>query len=121
LPELLGTLAAAGLKVEHRTDGAPRPLPSAVDLAAYRIVQEALTNAHKHGRGAAARLLLAYTPDGLDIEVVNAAGPPAGGTGRGLIGLRERVSSVGGTVRTGPDAGGTFTVGARLPLVKDPA
>ncbi|MEU4242507.1 histidine kinase [Actinoplanes sp. NPDC026619] len=121
LPQLLDSLAAAGLRVDYRSEGEPRPLPSAVDLAAYRIVQEALTNAHKHGSGDAARLHVAYTADALEVRVVNAVGPAASGTGHGLIGLRERVSSVGGTVRTGPDAGGTFTVDACLPSVREPA
>ncbi|GAA2582713.1 hypothetical protein GCM10010435_70580 [Winogradskya consettensis] len=124
LPHLLESFTAAGLHVERRHDGEPRPLPSAMDLAAYRIIQEALTNAHKHGSTATARLLLAYSPQGLAIEVVNASGAtraPVSGTGHGLIGLRERVSSIGGTVRAGPDPGGTFTVDAHLPFPKDTA
>lgn len=118
LASLLDSLAAAGLRVEHRQQGEARSLPSAVDLAAYRIVQESLTNAHKHGSEPAARLRLDYTPSGLRIEVENAAARPvadADGTGHGLIGLRERVSSVGGKVRIG-GADGQFTVRAFLPL-----
>ncbi|BCY10807.1 sensor histidine kinase [Actinoplanes sp. L3-i22] len=124
LPQLLESFAAAGLRVEQRQDGAARPLPSAVDLAAYRIVQEALTNAHKHGSSATAGLLIAYGGKGLGLEVRNPAGPGRGaatGTGHGLIGLRERVSSVGGTVRAGPDPGGTFTVDAFLPIPEESA
>jgi signal transduction histidine kinase len=130
LASMLDSLAAVGLRVEHRQEGEARPLPSAVDLAAYRIVQESLTNAHKHGSEPAARLRLDYTPAGLGIMVENAAGrriPDAAGrrvaesagSGRGLIGLRERVSSVGGTVRTGRDDDGRFTVHAFLPAALD--
>ncbi|WP_078877674.1 histidine kinase [Streptomyces sp. 150FB] len=118
LASMLDSLTAVGLRVEHRQEGEARPLPSAVDLAAYRIVQESLTNAHKHGSEPAARLRLDYTPAGLGIVVENAAGrrvPDADGTGHGLIGLRERVSSVGGTVRTGRGDDGRFTVRAFLP------
>ncbi|MFF5303199.1 sensor histidine kinase [Streptomyces sp. NPDC013161] len=121
LTAMLDSLAAVGLRVEHRQEGEARPLPSAVDLAAYRIVQESLTNAHKHGSEPAARLLLDYTPAGLGIMVENAAGrpvPDADGCGHGLIGLRERVSSVGGRVRTGRDDG-RFTVDAFLPAALD--
>jgi signal transduction histidine kinase len=122
LAHLLDSLAAAGLRVEHRQDGEARELPSAVDLAAYRIVQESLTNAHKHGSEPVARLRLDYTPAGLGIVVGNAAArkiPDADGTGHGLIGLRERVSSVGGTVRTGRGDDGQFTVHAFLPAALD--
>lgn len=121
LASMLDSLAAVGLRVEHRQEGEARPLPSAVDLAAYRIVQESLTNAHKHGSEPAARLRLDYTRAGLGITVENAAGrriPDADGSGHGLIGLRERVSSVGGTVRTGRDDG-RFTVHAFLPAALD--
>ncbi|WOX16354.1 sensor histidine kinase [Streptomyces sp. N50] len=121
LAAMLDSLAAVGLRVEHRQEGEARPLPSAVDLAAYRIVQESLTNAHKHGSEPAARLRLDYTPAGLGITVENAAGrpvPDAAGCGHGLIGLRERVSSVGGRVRTGRDDG-RFTVDAFLPAALD--
>lgn len=121
LPGLLDALAAAGLRVEHRQDGVARPLPAAVDLAAFRIVQESLTNAHKHGSQACARLRLAYAPQGLDIVVDNpvndtaSTGDPGDGTGNGLTGMRERASAVGGTVRVGPDGAGGFTVRAFLP------
>ena len=122
LTALLAALATAGLRVEHRQDGEARDLPAAVDLAAYRIVQESLTNAHKHGSDSAARLRLEYTPAGLGISVANAcAAGPATGSGHGLIGLRERVSSVGGTVRTGRGDDGCFTVEAFLPAALLPA
>ncbi|MFJ9631646.1 sensor histidine kinase [Streptomyces sp. NPDC101175] len=121
LASMLASLAAAGLRVDHRQEGETRPLPSVVDLAAYRIVQESLTNAHKHGSEPLARLRLGYTPAGLKILVENAADHPAqdaDGRGHGLIGLRERVSSVGGSVHTGR-ADGRFTVTAFLPAAPD--
>ena len=91
-------------------------MPAAVDLAAYRIVQESLTNAQKHGTDPAARLLLAYTPDGLQILISNSAASGNGGdgSGHGLVGMRERAISVGGTLQTGRDDG-RFVVQAFLP------
>jgi signal transduction histidine kinase len=115
---LLDAVAAAGLRVAHHQDGDARPLPSAVDLAAYRIVQESLTNAQKHAGDPTARLRLSYTRGGLTIAVENRvdpgsdAGPRAG---HGLTGMRERAASVGGTLDAGPDAGGRFAVHAFLP------
>jgi signal transduction histidine kinase len=112
---LLDSLGGAGLRVEHHQEGDARELPSAVDLAAYRIVQESLTNAQKHGGDGAARLRLAYTPAGLEIEVANVAGPDTGeGGGHGLVGMRERASAVGGTLRAGR-VDGRFVVTAFLP------
>ena len=115
LAGLLDSLGGSGLRVEHRQEGDARDLPAAVDLAAYRIVQESLTNAHKHGSEGAARLLVAYTGPGLEIAVSNAA-PDAGleGNGHGLLGMRERVASVGGTLRT-ERKDGRFVVTAFLP------
>ena len=117
---LLDSAAAASLRVAHRQEGESRALPSAVDLAAYRIVQESLTNARKHGRGPLAHLRLSYAPDGLTIAVDNQLEPGSAAgqgprTGHGLTGMRERAASVGGTLDTGPDAGGRFTVRAFLP------
>ncbi|GLY94097.1 histidine kinase [Actinoplanes sp. NBRC 103695] len=114
---LLDSVAAAGLRVEHQQEGEARSLPSAVDLAAYRIVQESLTNARKHGRDPNAQVRLTYTPDGLVITVENRAGPSPTGTrtGHGLTGMRERAASVGGTLAAGPDASGRFAVRAVLP------
>ena len=118
LAGLLDSVAAAGLQVAHHQNGDARPLPSAVDLAAYRIVQESLTNARKHGRHPTAHLRLSYTRDGLMIAVENRVGPGfAAGprTGHGLTGMRERAASVGGTLAAGPDASGRFAVHAFLP------
>ncbi|WP_228447276.1 helix-turn-helix transcriptional regulator [Streptomyces paludis] len=101
LGQLLESFTSAGLAIRQRTAGRPRPLPPATDPAAYRIIQEGLTNAHKHGRDHEVRLLPAYGPGALDITVRNAmrAGPaPAGGTGLGLglTGMRERARATGG-------------------------
>jgi signal transduction histidine kinase len=123
LPQLLESLAAVGLHVESRQDGNARSLPSAVDLAAYRVVQEALTNAHKHGSSATARLCLAYPPEGLRILIENAVERHRtypGGTGHGLVGLRERVTSIGGTVHAAHEKNGLFTVDAFLPVPREP-
>jgi len=120
LAGLLDSVAAAGLQVTHHQDGDARPLPSAVDLAAYRIVQESLTNARKHGGDPVAHLRLSYTRTGLTIAVQNRVRPglaasPGTRTGHGLNGMRERAASVGGTLNAGPDASGRFAVHAFLP------
>ena len=114
LSGLLDSLAAAGLHVEHRQEGSARELSAAVDLAAYRIVQESLTNAQKHGDDPAVRLLLAYTPEGLRILISNSAASDDDGEGHGLVGMRERASAVGGTLQTG-HTDGRFVVRAFLP------
>ncbi len=115
LTELLDSMAAAGLRVEHRQDGAARVLPSSVDLAAFRIIQESLTNAQKHG-GDTARLQLRYTADGVTVEVHNPInGVSPAGSGHGIVGMRERAAAVGGTLRIGPGPDGHFTVHAELP------
>ncbi|MEJ3749219.1 histidine kinase [Actinomycetes bacterium KLBMP 9797] len=118
LGQLLESFTAAGLGVQQRVLGEPRPLPVATDLAAYRIIQEGLTNAHKHGNASGARLLLAYRADALDITIHNAvrAGLPAAGTGHGITGMRERALAAGGTLDAGPAPGGTFRLHSRLPL-----
>lgn len=115
---LLDSVAATGLQVAHQQDGEPRPLPSAVDLAAYRIVQESLTNVRKHGGEPTAHLRLSYTPTGLTIAVNNRTRPttsPHPNPGHGLTGMRERATSVGGTLDAGPDTNGHFAVRAFLP------
>lgn len=119
LDDLLRTFQTGGLRVEHTREGAARHLPASVDHAAYRILQEALTNAHKHGAGGIVRLRVAYTGQNLDLSVENPQppqpSPPSGGTGYGLIGVRERAAAVGGTVTVGADGTGTFRVNAQLP------
>ncbi len=127
LDALVRSFAAAGLHIDSASSGAPRELPAAVDLTAYRLVQEALTNAHKHG-GDRARLTLAYGPRHLAVEICNglpprSAEPPAdtAGTGRGLLGMRERVLAVGGRLDAGPVPGDGFRVRALLPApLSDP-
>ncbi|MFC7532458.1 sensor histidine kinase [Actinoplanes sp. GCM10030250] len=118
LPDLLTGLAAAGFPVEFRQVGDPGELPAVADLAAYRIAQEALTNAYKHG-GGTARLTVRHTPAAVEIEVVNTLPPgaSASGTGYGLLGMRERAASAGGTLTTGL-AGAGFRVHAVLPAGK---
>ena len=114
LPELVETMRSAGLDVRWTRSGAPRPLAPAVSLASYRIVQEALTNAAKHGAGLA-ELATDWRDDGLDIRVTNplAAGRGDGG-GQGLIGMRERALVNGGRL-TALDADEQFVVEAWLP------
>jgi signal transduction histidine kinase len=97
--------------------GAPVPLDPGVELAAYRIVQEALTNARRHAPGAAVDVELRYEADGLRLRIRdNGPGPPAGPVGHGLTGMRERAGAVGGTLRTGTSAIGGFLIEAILPV-----
>jgi signal transduction histidine kinase len=103
--QLVERLIAAGMSVQVSVLGRPRPLPAATDLAAYRVVQEALTNAQKHGVGAYARVSLDWTPETLRIEVVNPVGAGRWATtagGHGLLGMRERVSALGGRLAIDP-------------------
>ena len=100
----------------HR--GTPAQPPPGIDLAAYRIIQEALTNALKHGNGTA-NLSLHYRPDEIEIEAVNQrrdGDPKTDGSGRGLVGMRERAALYGGSLDAGPTANGGYRVAARLPL-----
>ncbi|MGP4086078.1 sensor histidine kinase [Streptomyces sp. KR55] len=120
----LGTLLAhheaAGLTITVDTAGARRPLGGPADQAAYRILQEALTNAARHGTGHRARIQFTYTKAGVDITVTNPRsarhvnGSPRPGGGHGLIGMRERVTLLGGSLEAG-HRDGTFRVHARIP------
>ena len=115
-----------GLAVELVVEGDVAAAPVGVDLSAYRIVQEALTNTLKHGGdGVHARVLLRYGDDAIDVEVTDDGRGPSSGTdgtaGRGLIGMRERVAFLGGDLRTGARPGGGFLVRARMPVVADGA
>jgi signal transduction histidine kinase len=133
LPRLLDSFGAAGLRVESVIAGQRRSLPAAVDVAAYRVVQEALTNVHKHGGGACARLSLDFAADELHITIANVGGAGPGetcgeagdvgggsvepGTGHGIMGMRERAMSVGGWIAAGRLDGGPFRLEASLPLL----
>ncbi|MGA5369868.1 sensor histidine kinase [Streptomyces griseoincarnatus] len=123
LPDLLESFRRAGLEVSVREEGAARALPPGVDLTAYRIVQEALTNVTKHAAGRGARVGLDWGGGRLTVTVSDdggaAAGPPALSDrppGYGLIGMRERAVAVGGELTAGPRPEGGFLVTARLPL-----
>jgi signal transduction histidine kinase len=105
----------AGLEVDVVVNGARRPLGPAVDQAAYRILQESLTNALRHGSGST-KVALTYGPDALEIGVTNPAANGVGPAGHGIVGMRERASLVGGRIET-ESANGVFLVRARLPYV----
>lgn len=114
---LLALFAKSGLKVHMHVDGAPRPLGGRVGAIAYRVVQEALTNAYKHGADRTAELVLDYTQEELIIRIANPVPDPPepiGADGHGLIGMRERLAEVGGRLALQPTAG-RFTLVAALP------
>ena len=130
LDALLDSARSGGVSVTVTRSGNPVPLPEGVDLSAYRIVQEALSNAMRHAPGSHVRLHLAYRPDGLALEIRNDAGPAAGrpgpggqrgpraagGGGHGLVGMRERATMLGGSLEAGPTGDGGFRVTAVLPV-----
>ncbi|MGW9374905.1 sensor histidine kinase, partial [Streptomyces xanthophaeus] len=119
LSELVEQAAAAGLTVEVTVEGQPRGLPPGVDLAAFRIVQEALTNVVRHSGARTARVRLVWQPRDLELHVADdgpATGAPSGGSGTGLVGMRERASALGGSIEAGPRPEGGFAVVARLPV-----
>jgi signal transduction histidine kinase len=114
---LVEGVRAAGLPVTLHVEGELDDLPAGLDLSAYRIVQEALTNAIKHADASLAEVRVRRTADGVELEVVDdGAGPNGNGRGQGLIGMRERASLLGGEVEAGPKPGGGFRVAAKLPL-----
>jgi signal transduction histidine kinase len=118
LDELADSMRAAGLPVELCTEGEPFELPSGLDLSAFRIIQEALTNTLKHAGPARASVTLTYRPDSLELEVLDdGAGSANGdGAGHGLLGMRERVALFGGRLDAGARANGGYRVRAHLPL-----
>jgi signal transduction histidine kinase len=133
LSPLIDRIAFAGLPVEVRIAGEPRPLPSGIDVTAYRIVQEALTNALKHGAGGQAEVTIRYAEHSLRVEVLTRGpsvltgdpsvltgdqpAPRSGdGAGRGLLGLRQRVAVYGGALDARRRLGGGYRVRARIPL-----
>jgi signal transduction histidine kinase len=114
---LVESMRRSGLDVEVRTVGKPSALSQIADLTAYRVVQESLTNALKHGTGTA-ELEIDWQPHGVLVEVRNPPrtdGSAAPGGGHGLVGMRERVAAVGGRLTAGAAPDGTFTVCAEIP------
>lgn len=118
LESLVGRVRDTGLPVDLTVTGPPRPLPPGLELAAYRVVQEALTNTVKHASGATAAVTVDYGPDRLRVEVTDTGGRSSGavGSGRGLIGLRERLAVHDGTLTTGQRLTGGYRVEALIPL-----
>jgi signal transduction histidine kinase len=123
VPALIDEVAGAGLPVQLRTEGPESPLPPGLDLSAYRIIQEALTNTLKHAGARQARVELKYCPEALEIGVVDdgtanqarSAFDDING-GRGVIGMRERATLFEGSFRCGPLPGGGWEVRAYLPI-----
>ncbi|WP_344261892.1 sensor histidine kinase [Actinomadura napierensis] len=122
LGPLIDRVRATGLRVTADLDPPPGPLPPGVDLTAYRVVQEALTNAMKHASGASAAVAVRCDGDRLRIEITDTGGAPGGGAagaragnGRGLINLRERLAVYGGTLESGRTLAGGFRVAATIP------
>jgi signal transduction histidine kinase len=119
---LAAQVSDAGLPVEVSVEGRPAELPSSIDLSAYRIIQEALTNSMKHAGASRAKVAIRYRPDSLELEVtddgrgVSERGPSDEKGGRGLIGMRERAALFGGELSVGPMPEGGYRVHARLPL-----
>ena len=130
LQPLIDRVAAAGLPVELHVNDVPQDLPPGLDLAAFRVVQEALTNVIKHAGKPQTSVRLGYHDGDLVVEVsdagrpIKAAGPPLGttaGTGRGLLGLRERTALYGGELEAGPQPDGGWRVRARIPVDPPPS
>jgi signal transduction histidine kinase len=130
LTALVDSYRDAGLAVEYETSGAPRPLADTTQLALYRTVQEALTNAHKYGDGHV-RLRISHAADGVAVELINPVAVPSVGAvtprsdaageagGFGLMGMRERVLAAGGSLHVGPDGEGRFAVRAHFPNAEE--
>jgi signal transduction histidine kinase len=118
LDSLVAHVREAALPVEFRIEGPRRTVPAGVDISAYRIVQEALTNAMRHAGPARARLVVRYGEREVEVEVADdgQGSQTANGGGHGLVGMRERVALYGGELETGPREGGGFTVRATIPF-----
>ena len=120
LDGLLDSARSGGVQVTSSVSGTARSLPQGIDLSAYRILQEALSNAMRHAPGSVVRVELAYAPSSLVIKVLNdTRGPPGDGTGHGIIGMRERAVMLGGHLDAGPTDDGGFLVTAVLPDTGD--
>jgi signal transduction histidine kinase len=126
LDSLLAEVSKAGLAVRLQVNGTRPPVPAGVDLSAYRIVQEALTNVVKHAGPARAQVVVGYRDQDVTVEVIDdgrgavtSASDGRVGSGHGLIGMRERVQAFGGDLQIGPRPGGGFRVAARLPLAAE--
>jgi len=121
LPALVASVAAGGLTVDVRTEGDLKVVPSGVSLAAYRVIQEALTNVVRHAGHTSAHIVVRARPEDLVVRIENAGAPgssrhvPSAGGRHGAVGMRERVELYGGTLSTGPSADGGWSVEARLP------
>ena len=118
LPTLIKRIHESGLPVELHVQGSPRSLPAGLDLSAYRIVQEALTNALKHGGGGRTDVWIRYQPEAVELEIQDVGGTPVkpvDSGGHGLVGMRERVELYGGRLETGSAPDGGFAVRAILP------
>ncbi|YCK40228.1 sensor histidine kinase [Actinomadura sp. ATCC 39365] len=122
IPILVERAQRAGLQAVLDRQGEPRPLSEAADRAAYRIVQEALTNALRHSPQAAVTVCLTYQPDTLALRVADdgEAAHPSPGSGMGLIGMRERAIAAGGSLTAGPRPGGGFLIEGVLPVHEEP-
>jgi signal transduction histidine kinase len=127
VPSLVEQVGRAGLRVELEVEGTKAALPPGIDLSAYRIIQEALTNAVRHGGDGRARVLVRYGEHDLELQIENGVESASGRrqgdsdrqvrrSGRGLLGMQERVSLFGGELRAGPGPDGGFTVVARIPI-----
>jgi signal transduction histidine kinase len=119
---LLDDVRSAGLPVALHVEGEPRRLPRAIDVSAYRIVQEALTNALKHAQASRADVTVSYAPDAVQLVVRDdgEATAPSHDPGYGLAGVRERVKIYGGEMSAGRENGGGFVLRTRLPLASGP-
>jgi signal transduction histidine kinase len=120
LETLVQRLRDTDVPVELTVTGQCGPLPSGIELTVYRLVQEALTNAVKHAAGSSVQVTIEYGTDELRVDVADTGGRPGAsagsGTGRGLIGLRERLAVYGGTLQAGPRISGGYRVHARIPV-----
>ena len=126
LDDLVARMSETGVPVDVHTNGEPRDVPVAVDLAAYRVVQESLTNVLRHAGAATATVRLTYAPGEVSVDVTDTGRGAAAdladgsGPGHGIAGMRERVIALGGTFEAGPHFGGGFRVHASLPVPVEP-